>query len=69
MATTNRELLDKGGILKSTVQLTPQQQAAIDSLSRAEIKAIIAIKDKLSGAFAAELTAGGAPKGIIQHHH
>jgi len=69
MPTTNRELLADGGILKSDVELTAQQQEAIDKLSHEEIRALISVKDKLSGAFPAALTGGGPPKGIIQHHH
>lgn len=66
---TNRERFEAANIIKSDAQLTDEQEKAIYGLSQAEVECIIAVKDKVSGAFPPAEELDSLAVGIILHHH
>jgi hypothetical protein len=64
MKMTNRERLEEAGIVKKDLQLTPEQEQAIESLTDQEIDALISIRNKIADKLPpGELTIP------ITHHH
>lgn len=61
---TNQEKLENEAVLPSGVNLTTEQQEAIDSLSPEEVEALVSVKKKLGGAFTTDL----GQSFIIMHH-
>jgi hypothetical protein len=61
---TNREQLEDAQILKRDIQLSPEQEKAIEELTAEEIAILISIKNKTADKFPAESLI--AP---IAHHH
>jgi hypothetical protein len=49
---TKQEQLVNAGILKAKMKLSPEESAAVESLSPGEVKALISTRQKLHDAFA-----------------
>jgi hypothetical protein len=56
--------LKKAGIIDKSETLSKEEKAAIESLSKAEMKALLSIKKKVDAA-----STGNAFNTIIVHHH
>jgi hypothetical protein len=61
---TNREQLVDAEILKKDIELSPEQEKAIEELTAEEINVLISIKNKVADKFPTESLI--AP---IAHHH
>jgi hypothetical protein len=61
---TNRDHLEDARILKRDIQLSPEQEKAIDELTAEEIAILLSIKNKTADKFPEESLI--AP---IAHHH
>ena len=61
---TNRERLENAKILRKDDKLSPEQEKAIESLSKQEIETLLSVKDKLLDKFPPDNLL--AP---ITHHH
>jgi hypothetical protein len=61
---TNREQLEDAQILKRDIQLSPEQEKAIEELTAEEVAVLISIKNKTADKFPAESLISP-----IAHHH
>ena len=61
---TNREQLEEAQLLKKDIQLSPEQEKAIDELTAEEIATLISVKSKTTDRFPPESLISP-----IAHHH
>jgi hypothetical protein len=61
---TNRERLADAEILKKDIQLSPEQEEAIEGLTPEEIDTLISVKNKVADSFPIESLISP-----IAHHH